>query len=166
MPGKSSGIVFSAQTFVLSLLYGHFLPICHSLLTCTTQPTRLEFVFVVSQFLDYPGFFMSSDFLKIYHFKRYIYVLYIWVFCVYVSLCPVCMQCLWGQKRALDWCSGTEVTDGCESPCGLQESNLGFSRVDSACFYLISYFSSHYFLNIFPLLGWNNLLSENPISVL
>lgn len=46
--------------------------------------------------------------------------LLLWVFCLHVCPCTTCMLCPEEGIRSL----GTEVTDGCELPCGFRESNL------------------------------------------
>lgn len=48
----------------------------------------------------------------------------VWVFCLHVCLCTMCVQYPWGLEENIGF-PGTRVIDGYESPYGCWESNLG-----------------------------------------
>jgi hypothetical protein len=52
------------------------------------------------------------------------FILYVWVFCMHACLYHMRAWC-WQRPQEGVGSSGTEVTDGCESPCGCWELNPG-----------------------------------------
>lgn len=55
-------------------------------------------------------------------FKRLLYFLHVWVFCLHVGFCTICMECLWRTEEGVK-SPETGAAGSCELPCEYWETN-------------------------------------------